>query len=78
LGYGEIAHDQKIQVENFEKDKTIAFPVDLSPALVNGVGQVAIVILPTQSAYYPNNWTNRPIVKAWIQVTYMGVTVKIV
>lgn len=65
-------YDKIIQVENFEKSKSISVPIDLSPSLVNGVGQICVVVLPSQEAYYPNNWSRRPIVKAWIQVTCPG------
>ena len=47
--------------------------MDLSPALENGTGQVYVIVLPSTEAFYPNSWSNAPIVSSWIQVTNISI-----
>jgi hypothetical protein len=69
LGLGKIVYDKVVKVKNFNKNVALDVPIDLTPALEEGnIGQVGIVVCPTQKGHYPNDWSYRTIVKAWIQV----------
>lgn len=75
FGFGQKLYDAVVPVDRFVVDNEIDFFVDLSPALQNGVGQVGIVVVPTQKAHYPNRWEDRKVVRAWVQCTKLGVEV---
>lgn len=52
-----------------EADELIETPIDLTPALINGVGQVIVVVEPTNQ---PKDVYNRQRVVAWAQVSQLG------
>jgi hypothetical protein len=54
-----------------EADALTAVPIDLSPALTDGLGQVVAVVAPAQWSPEDENWRNRPVAR-WIQVTNLG------
>lgn len=59
--------DSIVEVKS-EADEMIETPVDLSPALSNGLGHVIAVIEPKP---WTNNW-RPPVVNAWVQSTKIG------
>jgi hypothetical protein len=55
-------------------DELVATPIDLSPALSNGVGQALVVIEPTRA---PPKGQFRPEVHVWVQATELGVSARV-
>ena len=49
-------------------DEMLETPVDLGPALKNGVGHAIVVVEPSP---WPHEW-NPPVVHAWVQATNIG------
>jgi hypothetical protein len=47
LNFGKKVIDQILKVDNYKKNVFVEVPIDLSPALNNGIGHVVIVVSPT-------------------------------
>lgn len=54
-----------------KRDALTAVPIDLTPALADGLGQVLVVVEPGTWAWDDPNWSNRPQWR-WVQATRMG------
>ncbi|EFA86202.1 Ras GTPase domain-containing protein [Heterostelium album PN500] len=75
LKTGELVFNEVLDINEPEKDKIIESFIDVTPALAAElkVGHVGVVILPTQSAIYPNKPNSRTGVKTWIQCTRLSI-----
>lgn len=54
-----------------KRDSLAAVPIDLTPALTDGLGQVLVVVEPAAWSWQDQNWSNRPQWR-WVQATRLG------
>jgi alpha-2-macroglobulin len=57
-----------------ERDAIVTTPIDLTPALTDGLGQVVAIVEPPKWSPDDQNWQNRPILQ-WVQSTQLGLDV---
>jgi len=70
---GEVAWEGVVAVEG-ARDAFAAVPIDLAPALDDGVGQVLAYVEPADAVPEPYRWAAAPALR-WVQVTKLGVDV---
>jgi len=66
--FGDKIFDKIIKLPGYADNQRIKYPIDLSPALKDGCGQIGVIVTPSDYAHSPNS-TPKPIIKAWLQIT---------
>ncbi len=56
-----------------KRDEIVSVPIDLSPTLTDGLGQVLVVVEPATWSWDDENYNNRPQWR-WVQATKLGLS----
>jgi len=55
-----------------KRDEIAGVPIDLTPALADGLGQVLVIVEPAEWSWRDDNYANRPQWR-WVQATKLGI-----
>lgn len=70
---GTKVFDSVVKHPQFLLNTETDFPIDLRPALDQGVTQIGLVVVPTTQSHFPNPWKSRNVVKVWLQCSKMSI-----